>query len=139
MDWTLFCLMAAATLAGLVLGHWRGYRRGQQRVFPVSMPMQPIYGDESGRARFRENKIVTWMLEQGRAGAQFDLNTIACLAVPQEDYVQLMQLIGYSLQGFHELSGVPDTVCLAASAEARRLGLESHGCRDAGCEIHCGV
>lgn len=103
------------------------------------LPMQPIYKDENGRARFRSNKIVDWMLEQGREGKKFDLNTIAAQDFPQADYVQLMQLIGYSVSGFHELSGVPDTACAEASAEARRLGLTPGGCREDGCEIHCGV
>ncbi len=105
----------------------------------MKLPMQPIYRDENGRARFRGNKIVRWMLDQSALGRTFDLNTIATQDFPQADYVQLMRLIGYSLAGFHELSGVPDTACLAASAEAKRLGLESIGCRDNGCEIHCGV
>jgi hypothetical protein len=103
--------------------------------------MQPIYRDGDGRARFRGNKIVEWMLEQGRQGKKFDLNTIAvaCVDVPQEDYVQFVQLIGYSIRGFHELSGVPDARCLEASACARDLGIEPGGCRETGCDIHSGV
>ncbi len=105
----------------------------------MKLPLQPIYRDENGRARFRGNKIVRWMLDQSALGRTFDLNTIATQDFPQADYVQFMQLIGYSVGGFHELSGVPDKACLAASEEARRLGLEPGGCRDEGCEIHVGV
>ena len=105
----------------------------------MTFPMQPIYEDAEGQARFRENAIVQWMVEQGRLGKKFDLNTIAGLPVPQADFVQFVQLIGYSIKGFHELSGVPDAAALAASEVALRLGLVPAGCREVGCEIHCGV
>ena len=58
----------------------------------------------------------------------------------REDLVQFCQLIGYSLCGYHELSEVTDNEALAASQAARDQGFEgAEGCRDQGCEIHCGV
>ena len=68
-------------------------------------PIQPVVMVDDV-ARFKENKIVRWMLEQGKEGKRFDLNTIAGTSFPQEDREQLAQLIGYSLSGFSELSYV---------------------------------
>ena len=68
-------------------------------------PVQPVVMVDDV-ARFKENKIVRWMLEQGKEGKRFDLNTIAATSFPQEDREQLAQLIGYSLSGFSELSYV---------------------------------
>ena len=99
-------------------------------------PMQPLETDEHGVLRFKQNAIVRYLLDNGG----IDLNRIACLQFSQDDRVQFAQLIGYSLRGFHELNYVPDSVALAASEAARKHGFESAcGCRDDGCEIHCGV
>jgi hypothetical protein len=66
----------------------------------MKQPIQPLYKDESGVVRFQPNEIINWMLEAGRTGKRFDLNTIACQNFSQEDREQLDQLIGYSLCGF---------------------------------------
>jgi hypothetical protein len=84
-------------------------------------PRQPIVLDEHGTPRFKANAIVQWMLEQGRAGCAFDLNTIAKQRFSREDMVQLAQLIGYSVSGFGELSYVPQEEIDAADAGADRL------------------
>lgn len=99
-------------------------------------PMQP-FEMCNGIVRFKRNVIVEFLLDNGG----IDLNEIACRTFSQDDRVQFAQLIGYSLSGFHELNYVPDAVALEASREARRqLGDERFGgCRDDGCEIHCGV
>lgn len=102
-------------------------------------PMQPPVKDHRGTIRFKENRIVSALLDAAREGRKIDLNDIACMDFPNEDRVQFAQLIGYSLGGFHELSYVPDSVALAASAEARKQWPDAIGCRDDGCEIHCGV
>lgn len=81
----------------------------------MKQPIQPLYKDEHGVLRFHPNKIVDWMLDAGREGLRFDLNTIACLPdVSREDYAQLMQLIGYSHSGFGGLSCATDEVYNAA-------------------------
>lgn len=105
-------------------------------------PMQDLYCDDNGTTRFRENKIVSAFLEHGmRTG--FCLNRLAEMRVDgefsQDDYEQFSQLHGYSLKGFHELSGVSDDAALAASNRAVRMGLEDQGCRSQGCAIHIGV
>jgi hypothetical protein len=57
-------------------------------------PLQPIYTDEHGTIRFKNNPIIEWILEQ--AGG---LNAVAKRFERGEDYDQLLQLIGYSVSG----------------------------------------
>jgi len=67
-------------------------------------PIQPIVIDEHGAKRFKENKIVRYLLDNGG----IDLNQLAALPFEQNDCEQFAQLIGYSLGGFAELSYVSD-------------------------------
>lgn len=62
---------------------------------------QPLIRDKHGAIRFKANKYVDHL-------AHGKLNDLALLDYPQEDYEQLMQLIGYSLSGYCELSGVSE-------------------------------
>ena len=105
----------------------------------TEFPIQPIYHDEHSVIRFRENAVVRYLLDKGA----IDLNHLSLRPFPQADREQFYQLIGYSLCGFHELSEVSDVMTQRASARAREtLELpsdQSAGCRDEGCEIHCGV
>lgn len=103
----------------------------------MKFPMQPLAKDGQGVVRFRQNAIVSYLLDNGG----IDLNRIGLLGFSDEDATQFAQLIGYSLSGFHELSYVSDEDAHAASAEAKRLGLVKGpgGCRDEGCEIHGGL
>jgi hypothetical protein len=73
----------------------------------MNHPIQPIYTDPSGKARFKQNKIIDFLIEMGSKKG-FGLNEIACMDFPIEDRVQLAQLIGYSVEGFAELSYVTD-------------------------------
>ncbi len=111
--------------------------------------MQPVYKDENGTLRFKENKIVRYMLDHGinlidaRYNEKFgrnglSLNKLAMYDFPQEDWEQFYQLIGYSISGYHELSKVSDESCEEASRLAKELSPESVGCRDVGCAIHGG-
>ncbi len=80
-------------------------------------PMQPIYLDEKGTARFRANKIVQWMVEKGGKGQRFDLNDIAGELGPLldvEEHEQFNQLLGYSVCGFGDLSGMRRSVVAKA-------------------------
>jgi hypothetical protein len=79
------------------------------------LPIQPIYTDEQGISRFRENKIVRHLLDNGG----IDLNEIARLQFPNEDREQFAQLIGYSISGFGELSYVSDETFEAAFAMSK--------------------
>lgn len=67
-------------------------------------PVQPLVRDDRGITRFKENKIVRYLLDNG----PFTMNDIALLGAPREDHVQFAQLIGYSLSGFGDLSYVKD-------------------------------
>ena len=85
-------------------------------------PIQPVAKDEHGVLRFKQNTIVSflvdWCAGQNRAaGYQLlktpndkapDLNTLARMNFPREDWVQLAQLLGYSVSGFGDLSYVTD-------------------------------
>ncbi len=74
-------------------------------------PMQPIEKDENGVIRFKENKIVRYLLDAG----PFDMNQLAMLPFSQEDREQFAQLIGYSVGGFGELSYVSQESVATAS------------------------
>ena len=70
-------------------------------------PIQPVYTDEHGTKRFRENKIVSFVLDRSREGG-VGLNELARIAFPPEDWRQFTQLLGYSLRGWGDLSCVTD-------------------------------
>ena len=67
-------------------------------------PIQEIYKDSRGTLRFRENKIVQHLLDNGGV----DLNQLAVFDFNDDDREQFAQLIGYSLSGFADLSYVTD-------------------------------
>lgn len=102
-------------------------------------PMQSIVKDQHGRVRFKENQLVNFLLENG--GLDMNRLAVSCRDMPQTDWEQFYQLIGYSLTGYHELSGVSDASALEATrlADATFPGNALQGCRDNGCGIHCGV
>ena len=54
-------------------------------------PIQPLQQDKRGTLRFKENKIVQYLLENG----PFDLNHLAVKDFPQEDREQFAQLIRF--------------------------------------------
>jgi hypothetical protein len=80
-------------------------------------PMQPIGLDEKGTPRFKENKIVSFLLH----GGIYDLNKISMMPFPKEDYTQLMQLIGYSTSGYGDLSTSPTHLVMQADEKASNL------------------
>lgn len=78
-------------------------------------PVQPLFKDEHGTLRFKQNAIVRFLLDAG----PFDLDMLAKMPFSAEDWEQLAQLIGYSLSGFGELPYVTDaTYDRAASQDA---------------------
>jgi hypothetical protein len=89
------------------------------------LPLQPTYTDEHGTIRFRENKIVRYLLDNGG----IDMNAIARLDFPQEDQEQFAQLIGYSVSGFADLSYVSDEAFEAAEKMALKVGLTEQEAR----------
>ena len=68
-------------------------------------PVQPVYFDEHGVVRFKENPIVRYLLDAG----PFDMNSIAMLpGIDANDREQFAQLIGYSVSGAGDLSYFSD-------------------------------
>ena len=80
-------------------------------------PIQPIYLDEDGTARFKENKIVRFLLEAG----PYNMNTLALMPFNNEDREHFAQLIGYSVSGFGDLSYTNPDVVLKCDEEVERL------------------
>ena len=70
----------------------------------MNHPIQPIEDDGKGVLRFKKNKIVDYLLDNGG----IDLNKIAMLDFSKEDRQQFAQLIGYSLSGYSELTSYVD-------------------------------
>jgi hypothetical protein len=70
----------------------------------IKHPIQPLYTDSRGVTRFKGNKIVGFLLENGG----YNMNSIAGMNFSNEDREQFAQLIGYSLGGFGELDYVSD-------------------------------
>ena len=90
---------------------------------PVKNPRQPIVITDDGVVRFKYNSIVSELLKRCSANG-FTLNEIARGGFDPDDYDQLMQLIGYSVDGYGELSGSPRRSVLAADKTAARLRRE---------------
>lgn len=103
-------------------------------------PMQPLIKDGDRGIRFKENAIVRQLLDFATERGM-GLNELHGMPFTQDDRTQFAQLIGYSLNGFHELSYVADEDALDATERARAAGLYwARGCRDGeGCSIHSGV
>lgn len=75
-------------------------------------PVQPLELDAHGTLRFKENKIVRYLLDNGG----INLNDLARLEFSREDREQFAQLIGYSLSGFGDLGYVTDATYELAEA-----------------------
>lgn len=79
-------------------------------------PLQPLVRDEHGVVRFKQNAIIDWLFRTG----QLDLNRIAIEVQQQgwqEEAQQLVQLLGYSLSGYGDLSYVTDEAYERAAAQ----------------------
>jgi hypothetical protein len=78
-----------------------------------------MYLDVDGRARFQSNLIVRHLLD---THPDLDLNALIVREeFTQADWEQFAQLIGYSLNGFGELSYVSDETYAAAATAAEEL------------------
>lgn len=80
------------------------------RHYEEPWPTQPLTIDDNGRVRFRANRIVQFLLDNG----PHDMNSLAMQDFSPEDREHFAQLIGYSLSGFSELSYVSDRTYAAA-------------------------
>ncbi len=101
-------------------------------------PMQPFVVKKDKVVRFKANVIVSTLLEEC-TNRGYSLNDLAWIKFTQADWEEFYQLIGYSLCGYHELSFVSDETAREATKEAKKLNPKFAGCRDVGCQIHCGV
>lgn len=85
--------------------------------------MQPLVV-ENGVVRFRENKIVRFLIDWGRSRGM-SLNELAMMPFDNEDHEQLAQLIGYSVSGYGDLSYVShESYTEAVRAEKKLLGTD---------------
>jgi hypothetical protein len=99
-------------------------------------PMQPI-GWEGDTIRFKMNKAVSFILDN----CKLDLNAI-CRMHYQEmfgegDYAQLMQLIGYSVSGYGDLSVVPRDSVIEADRIAAELVAKREVDKEGSCHKCC--
>lgn len=81
-------------------------------------PDQPLVKDSLGVVRFKGNKIVQFLLDDGPN----DMNRLARIPFSDEDRQQFAQLIGYSLNGYSELSYVSDEAYERAAKQIVRSG-----------------
>lgn len=95
--------------------------RAEVAALATAHPMQPIVIAPDNVIRFKPNKIIRWMLERGKDGSVFDLNTIASQDFSDEDHMQLAQLIGYSVSGYGDLSYASRESVRTADALAAKL------------------
>lgn len=84
-------------------------------------PLQDLRFDDRGVIRFRENRIVSFMLDEGKKRGLFDLNSLACMGFSGEDWEQFAQLIGYSVSGASSLSYMSDATIARADRRADKL------------------
>lgn len=84
-------------------------------------PTQPLIWDtkmaDARVLRFKPNKIVQFLLDHN---GKFGLNELACMDFSREDRQQFAQLIGYSLQGYGDLSYVTDAAWNRAQIEGKK-------------------
>ena len=84
-------------------------------------PMQPVIRDENGIHRFRANKIVEYLLDNGG----IDMNHIAATKFPKEDRMQFLQLIGFSVCGYCEFECVSDISYKEARRRSEQLAKQT--------------
>lgn len=67
-------------------------------------PTQPLVVDEYGVVRFKRNEVVRYMLDHHDADLNILGREVQLGHLPVADYMQLMQLIGYSVSGYGDLA-----------------------------------
>lgn len=78
-------------------------------------PQQPLERDSRRTIRFKENAIVRYMADT------VGLNNLARQGFSEEDWRQLAQLIGYSIDGYCTLSYVDRAAKTKAELAEQRL------------------
>ncbi len=83
-------------------------------------PIQPLVRDEHGVIRFKANGILQDLFRS----LVIDVNLWATTPFPDEDRVQLAQLLGYSLSDFAELPYVSDDLYEQVNQMRKDFSLE---------------
>lgn len=89
--------------------------------WPCTQPMQPLVVGKHGVVRFKENRIVSAVLDVSHSKGYFGLNQIACGDYTPEERMQFAQLIGYSVSGYGDLSYASKESIAQADALAEAL------------------
>lgn len=84
-------------------------------------PMQPVIKAKDGVHRFKENAIVEYLRNVAAMKLGDDINKLSLMPWSQEDWEQFMQLTGYSVSGYCELSMVSNESKDAAHAASEKL------------------
>jgi len=70
--------------------------------------VQDVYTDDNGVERFKENLLVSALIDNFEYKGSKGLNALSIYyqvnGIPEEHYSQITQLIGYSVCGWHCLS-----------------------------------
>jgi len=80
-------------------------------------PMQPIFLDEQGVARFKENPIIRFLLNEAHANISHVVNS----GFSQEDIDQFTQLLGCSVCAFGDYGFASKKAVKKADKKARKL------------------
>lgn len=83
-------------------------------------PMQKIKVDAEGKPRFVANKIVLFLTKIAEKHGT-DLNDLADMSFSDADFAQFMQLRGYLVSGFLELSYVSEEEAARVEQRVKRL------------------
>mgnify|MGYP003680168871 CR=1 FL=1 len=85
-------------------------------------PMQPLEQDKDGVVRFKENKLVRFLLD---SHPDQNLNSLSIRdqqgKFNKGDYTQFMQLIGYSASGYGDLGSSPKKIVKKADKLAAKM------------------
>lgn len=84
-------------------------------------PMQVIEWDGEGVIRFRQNKIIRYLIDLGTSKGWFDMNSLAIVPFDDDDRMQFAMQIGYSVSGAGDLSYFKEEVIAAADKIAQEL------------------
>jgi hypothetical protein len=91
---------------------------GERNVKKATMPMQPIYKDHNGTARFCGNALVVYLLDYVLEQDGIDLNYLAKVPASDEDRRQFAQLIGFTVYTYGNLPYARQHWTAAAADEA---------------------
>ena len=92
-----------------------------KRKPPTKHPIQPLIVDHAGVVRFKENVLVSYLLDVASTGQKCDMNTLALIPATRDDRQHFAQLIGYSVSGYGDLSYHDRAICQAMDGAAATL------------------